>query len=198
MLGDERLELADELGMAAELEVGVDARLERGEALFLQAAGLGTGERRVGGVGERGAAPEREGVHEGLRGRGGVRGARLKDESAEALEVELARLHPQLVARTARLHPSRPEQSAQAVHRHLEGVRRRLGCAFPPEAIDEPLARDELVPVQQQEGEQGALPGAAEGHGAPAARHLERAENPELEPCVSARQTSAVPSVSPS
>ena len=40
MLGDERLELADELAVATELEVGVDPRLERAQPQLLEAGDL--------------------------------------------------------------------------------------------------------------------------------------------------------------
>ena len=60
MLGDERLELADELGVASRGEVVVDALLEAGEAQLLQPRDLGLGEALVGEVGKRRAAPERE------------------------------------------------------------------------------------------------------------------------------------------
>ena len=60
MLGDERLELADELGVTAERQVGVDPLLERRQPQLLQPRDLGLGERLVGEVGERRPAPQRE------------------------------------------------------------------------------------------------------------------------------------------
>ena len=44
VLGDQRLELADELGVAAERELGVDALLERRHAQLLEARDLRLGE----------------------------------------------------------------------------------------------------------------------------------------------------------
>ena len=58
--GDERLELGGERRVVSCLEVEVDACLERGEARLLEPGSLRRGERLVGDVGERGAAPERE------------------------------------------------------------------------------------------------------------------------------------------
>ena len=43
MLGDERLELADELGVTAEREIGLDPLLERGEPQLLQPGDLAPG-----------------------------------------------------------------------------------------------------------------------------------------------------------
>ena len=61
MLVDERLELANELGALPQLEVGLDALLQAGEAPFLQPGDLSLGPLLVGEVGERRAAPEGEG-----------------------------------------------------------------------------------------------------------------------------------------
>ena len=69
MLGDEALELADELAVAAEGEVRVDAILKRGEAKLLEPADLALRPRLVGELGEWRAAPEREGLAQAL-GRG--------------------------------------------------------------------------------------------------------------------------------
>ena len=71
MLGDQCLELSDDLRVAAEREVGVDAILEAGDASLLEAPDLGLRERLVGEVGERRAAPEIERVAQAIgSGRG--------------------------------------------------------------------------------------------------------------------------------
>ena len=51
------LDLADELGVAAEAQIRLDALLEPGEPLLLQARDLGLREPLVGHVGQRWAAP---------------------------------------------------------------------------------------------------------------------------------------------
>ena len=58
MRGDERFELGDELMVAAERKVGLDALLERAQAQLVEASGLGPRERLGDELGERGAAPE--------------------------------------------------------------------------------------------------------------------------------------------
>ena len=56
----ERLELADDLTVEAELDVGVDALLERIEPQLLQAPDLALRELLAREIGERRAPPERE------------------------------------------------------------------------------------------------------------------------------------------
>ena len=58
MLGTERLELADERGVAAELERRVDPLLERGQPQLLEPLDRRAGKRLVREVGERRPAPE--------------------------------------------------------------------------------------------------------------------------------------------
>ena len=60
MPSDERLQLADQLGVAAEREVGLDALFERRQLQLVQARDLRLCERLVGEVGQGGAPPEGE------------------------------------------------------------------------------------------------------------------------------------------
>ena len=60
MAGDLRLELADQLGAAAQREIGLDPVLERRQPLLLEPRDLRLRERLVGHVGQRRAAPDRE------------------------------------------------------------------------------------------------------------------------------------------
>ena len=58
--GDERLQLADERGVAAERELGVDPLLEGDDAQLVEPGGLEPGELLLVEVCERRAVPERE------------------------------------------------------------------------------------------------------------------------------------------
>ena len=69
LLCNQRLELRDEVGMAAEEEIGVDALFEGSLAQLLEPADLGLGERLVGEIGERRPAPQAEGFPEDRRRR---------------------------------------------------------------------------------------------------------------------------------
>ena len=73
VLGDECLQLADNLGVPAELELGLDPLLERAEPQLLEAGDLALRKGLVGQVAESGPAPERERLAEGCcRGSGPV------------------------------------------------------------------------------------------------------------------------------
>ena len=132
MLARERFELADQLRVPSQRQVGLDALLQRGEPPLLQTRRLPLGEGRVGDVRERRPVPERQRVAQDRR-----RGRRLGpagplDELDEALQVELAGLHADQVARAPGDHPVGPERLAQGVHADLQGVRgRRLAGSRP-------------------------------------------------------------------
>ena len=64
----------------------------------------------------------------------------------------------------------------------LEGILGPRGRLLAPERVDQALAPDDLVRVQQQQGEQGALARAADGQYRTVALDLERPEQAELEP----------------
>lgn len=64
MLGDECFELADELVVTAENEVGLDPELDSRQPDLLETGDRGLGEAFVGEVHERRSMPEREPVAE--------------------------------------------------------------------------------------------------------------------------------------
>ena len=87
VLGDERLELGDELIVPAEREVGLDALLERDEPQLLQARDLSGGEILVNEIGQRRPAPERQSLAELFGGDRRFGSAGVSDELLEAGEV---------------------------------------------------------------------------------------------------------------
>jgi hypothetical protein len=107
MLQEQRLELAREVEVSPQGEIGVDPTLEGGEPQLLEPDDGRLGERFVREVHERRAAPERERGTQQL-GRPvrlgiGERATPLLDEPLEAVEVELLGLDPQLIASLRRL-----------------------------------------------------------------------------------------------
>jgi hypothetical protein len=67
VLRDERLELADELVLPTEPELGFDPVLEGRQPELFEPDDLALGEGVVAKVGERGAAPQGQGLGEQLR-----------------------------------------------------------------------------------------------------------------------------------
>ena len=119
LLGDQRLEPADRLGVAPGGELGVDRQLDRPQVKLLEAADLGAGERLGGDVGERGAAPQLErGGGQAVRPGARPLASGLLDQLLEAQGVDRARGQAQLVAAPAgedlRLRAALAEGLAQA------------------------------------------------------------------------------------
>ena len=55
------------------------------------------------------------------------------------------------------------------------------GGTVAPELVDEPIARDRLAAVEDEQRENAPLPRSAECQDPLALEHLERTENPEVE-----------------
>ena len=165
--GDERLELDDEVGVAAEREIRLDPIFEGGQPELLEPGDLAPRKVFVGEVGEGRASPERERLAESSGGRlsgpVGDRAPAIGEQLLEALGIELARLDSEHVARRLgyeHLAAQRPPEVGDVPLDDLAGGRRRIAA---PEPLDQPVGRHDLVPVQQQDREQGALLAAAEG-----------------------------------
>src|SRR5579863_8846726 len=89
MLRNERLELRDQVGVAAEREVGVDPFLKRRKTQLLETADRVLRERLVAELRERRPAPQRKRL---AKLRGGLRRLSriaLVDEELEPVQVEL-------------------------------------------------------------------------------------------------------------
>jgi len=78
-------------------------------------------------------------------------------EPFEAVEVELVGLQVEDVAGGTGLEPAVAERLAQLRDRVLEDLRRRRRRPAVPELVDQPLARQQLVRVQQHEDQERLL-----------------------------------------
>ncbi len=101
------------------------------------------------------------------------------------MEVELTVADPDEVAGGLRQDQIPAERLAQLGDVHLERRPGGLREVRHPELVDEPVAGDDLVGVQQQGGEQGALLRAAEPQDPAFFPDLERPEDPKLHPGLS-------------
>ena len=102
VLRDQRLELADQLGVAAEREVGLDPLLERRQPQILQPPGLDSGKRLLAELRQRRPPPERERLAQTADARAGSPAAsasRPRKQSLEPPQVELVGLDLEHVAR---------------------------------------------------------------------------------------------------
>jgi hypothetical protein len=72
------------------------------------------------------------------------------------------------------------ERAAKLRDVGLQRLERRPRLSLTPELVEQPVGRDDLVPMQEQQREQGArLPDARESEPV-AISHLKRAEDPKL------------------
>ncbi len=117
VLLDESLELGNELGLTAKREVGFDALLQRRDPQLLEPDDFARGERLVGEVGKRWAAPqaERPAQHRGrpLRIPGVEEIAPLLHRALKAFGIELIRGKPERVAASSGLEQAVAERLAQ-------------------------------------------------------------------------------------
>ena len=152
------------LRVTAEREVGVDAPLEGSEPQLLDPPDRRLRERLVGEVGERRPSPERERFAQPLRDDRGRRSVGLLDELREMVEVELASLDAEQVARRLGFEPlpRRAERLPQLRDAHLQRGRAGGGRLVGPELVEQPVTRDDLVRVQKQQREQRPLTRPAE------------------------------------
>jgi hypothetical protein len=183
MLGDEPFELGHHVGVAAERQVGVDALLQRRKVSLLEPRDLGLRERLVRNVGQGRPAPHGERL---AQAGGGVdrppvreRLATLVREPLEPVYIELAVPHLERVAVVPRLQPlpgAVLECAAQLADVVLENLRRGGRRRLAPQGVDQPLARDRHVAMQQEQDEHGALPALSERKGAIAVADLKRSQ----------------------
>ena len=109
--------------MAAELEVGLEPRLERHDAKLVEPCHLGLGEGLEGKIGQRVASPQAKRlVQELCRTVGALPGElplTLGEQALEAHEVELAILDPELIAGCGCDQHRRDATSGAIVLEHL-------------------------------------------------------------------------------
>ena len=81
-----------------------------------------------------------------------------------------------MVARLEPLPLAVVERAAQLADVVLEHLRRRGRRRLAPQRVDQPIARDRLVAMQQQQDENGALPALSDREGVIAVADLKRSQ----------------------
>jgi hypothetical protein len=136
LLGDQRLELPDELRTRAERELRVDQVLERCHAEFRQVADFVRDERLVGQIGERRPTPEPERLPQLLCPPLTRRGAALSNQALETAEVGLLRRDVEEVAARTGQQQTRPENASELCNVVLQRRSRRPRRFLAPEPVD--------------------------------------------------------------
>ncbi len=184
MLGKERLQLGDEGRVASERKLGFDPLLDRAHPELPESQPFRVGERRRVEVRQRRPAPERERLREQrrctLRIAVGKRLAPLSREPLEAAEVDFATVELEDVAGSAGEDTVRAKRLPQPRDVALQGGRCRLGGTIAPDVVDQAVARDDLVRMQDEQRQERALLRPAQRRDAAVVFDLERAEDPEL------------------
>ena len=168
VLADQRLELGDDVGRVPELDVRRDPLLDGDESQLVEPADLALRPVLEGELGQRRAAPEREGLHEQRASFLRCRTPRVAQEPLEAMHVDLVTRHGEQVPRWAEQEDVRPERLPQrddAVLHRRRRVLRRLGAV---ELVDELLGRHHPARAQEQRDEQRALASAPRERSPPA------------------------------
>ena len=189
MLGDERLELADELAVATELEVAVDPLRQRLEAKLVQPLRLVRREgleRQVAERRVRARARAPPDISPPLRRRSSCssrsRLACATSDSNRSASTSLAparKTYPGACVRTS-VAARVTERFAQARDVDLNGFRRSRRRRLSPELVDQSLRRHNFAAVEEQDTENGALLRVTELDNLALAEHLERSEDVEL------------------
>ena len=104
-----------------------------------------------------------------------------RKESLEAVEVELVGRQPQAIPAAAGLDPLGAERLSQAVDVDLERLNCRARRGGAPELIDQALAGERLIGVEEQHGESALLP-RPERDGSLIVGGLDRPEQAKFEP----------------
>ena len=190
-LGNQRLQLANNVGVMAEREIGFDPVLEDAGPQVLQPGDLHLRERLIAEIGQRGAAPQRQRLAEVRRRLAGrVRRQRLPPLPGQALEpahIDMLVLDPQQVRARPGQHQlipgGIPQRLAQPGDVHLQGVLRARGKMLPPQLVSQNIAGDGLVRPEHEHRQQRPLLRPADLDGPPVGVDPERPEKPVFDHC---------------
>ena len=166
VLGDERVELAGQLGVTAGRQVGIDRRLRCPQPQVLEPADLRRGERLVGQVGEWLAAPQRQCLtrprllHEAFR-------SHRVDLSVHELERVAAAVGHDANA----VAVERASEMRDVELHHLGRARRQLVA---PQPLREPVGRHRPARLQRKHREHRPLLAGAQLDGPVPEANLER------------------------
>ena len=157
MLGDKRLELADHLRLAAELELSLEPVLPCRYARLFEPGGLGHHRVFELDVREGRPTPEPERFAQARRPllRRFARG--VSDDALEAVDIDHIPRNVEQVTRRASDEHLGTEHLPELRDEVLERADGCLRGFVAPELVHQPIRRDDLTGAQREEREQGAL-----------------------------------------
>ena len=192
MCTGQRLELANQLLVAADGEIDIDALLDRRYASLFKARDLGLSECVEGEICEGGPAPERQSFEQRpsglLRISLAKRAPAVFHEPLESIAVEVVGRDAEHVPGTACEEDlfciAALVQAAERLSKlrdvdlcGLHGGRRWMTL---PQLVDQPIDRDDLVSVKQQDGQERPLLDATQVNLASLRPDLDRTEDSKL------------------
>jgi hypothetical protein len=183
VVGDECLEFAHHLGVIAGSERRFDPILRRNQPALLQLHEVWPQGRLIGEIGQRRAAPHRQGLVE--FGNCGARIIRYQAVTGrrpmlEAIGIELILRDVEHVPWSPRLDGGTPQLLAEAGDVGLERPAGRCRWIITPDRVDEPIRRHHLVGVGHQGGENHALAPTPQRYRTIAVQDLQRAQDADV------------------
>ncbi len=181
VLGQQRVDLADDLVMPARGQIRVDRQLRGGQAQLLEPTDLRGRERLVRHVCQRNTAKQRQRLAR-RPVRGLARLGRFGDQPFETADVHELAVDPQLIPTLAReelgaaVPAQHAAQSPDVVVDHARGARR---WPLTPQPLDQPIGRHRTIRLEPQHRQNGALLRVAKRDGAAANASLDGSKDAE-------------------
>jgi hypothetical protein len=195
MRDDQRVQLPQQLAVAAKLKIELDPLDDRSQALLLELRPLGGKQTVRAHSPERLSAPETERLVDPLPSDSRLtvraRPMRLAERLLPAVDIALARLHIQSVAvrlidEPAAVTASLAQRLAQARDMHLQAVTRSRGRVLAPQLVDQPLSGHDATAHQRQDRKQRAGPLTSQPYRPATRPRLDRTEQLDLQPTAGA------------
>src|SRR5215218_1244248 len=166
-----------------EHKIGLDPRFEGRHAQLLETRALVPGER-LRELGQRAPAPERERLTQQLSRLPGIalreRAPTFADGTLESDQVELVLAHLEHVAWTAGMQPRLGKRLPQLRDVNLHHLLSRVRHVLAPEGVDDLLAGDGTIRIQQQHREERPLLACHDLQRDGTIERLQRAEEPKI------------------